>query len=68
MKSLIGILTVMAILVIGTSTLAAPVVGPPFTPYEPPRHNVPDSGSTLPLLGVGIVGLFLVRRVAQPSV
>lgn len=29
------------------------------------RHNVPDSGSTLPLLGAGIFGLFLIHRVAQ---
>ena len=28
-------------------------------------HSIPDSGSTLPLLGAGFIGLFFVRRKFQ---
>lgn len=28
-------------------------------------HNVPESGRTLPLLGAGLFGLFLIHRVTQ---
>lgn len=30
-----------------------------------PCQTVPDSGSTLPLLGAGLFGLFLIHRVTQ---
>jgi len=34
--------------------------------FRPPTHQtVPDSGATLPLLGAGLFGLFLIHRVTQ---
>jgi hypothetical protein len=62
----IKILIVVALLAIITSAMAKPKVGPPFNPRrDHPCHNVPESGSTLPLLGAGVLGLFLVRRKFQ---